>query len=175
MSRSSAASKPSSERSDDGLIAALLAVVDVGERVREAAVRAAHRLGARDPRSAVVHARVLRAFLDEGVAESDLAGTTGYGYDDAARARYESLLARVLGAERVLARLSIVSGTHAIVAAIDALAPPGGAVLAANGAPYDTLRHAIVTAPNALVARGVRYHEVPRDDANGTLQPWLVQ
>jgi len=116
----------------------------------------------------MVRARVLRAFLDEGVADSDLAGTTGYGYDDAARERYESLLARVLGAERVLARLSIVSGTHAIVAALDALTPPGGTLLAANGAPYDTLRHAIATAPNALVSRGVRYQEVPRAADGGT-------
>ncbi len=106
--------------------------------------------------------RVLRAFLEEGVAESDLAGTTGYGYDDPARERYESLLARVFRAERVLARLSIVSGTHAIVAGLDALLAPGATLLAANGAPYDTLRHAIATAPHALVARGVRYAEVPR-------------
>ncbi|MBV9440840.1 MAG: methionine gamma-lyase family protein [Candidatus Eremiobacteraeota bacterium] len=117
----------------------------------------------RDPRSVRVRARVLRAFLDEGLAESDLAGATGYGYDDAARGRYESLLARVLGAERVLARLSIVSGTHAIVAALDALVPPGATLLAANGAPYDTLRHAIVTAPHALASRGISYVEVPRD------------
>ncbi len=168
MSRSSAASKPSSGSSDDGLIAALLDGRDVGERVRAAARRASGRLNVRDPRSAAVRARVLRAFLDEGIVESDLAGTTGYGYDDAARERYESLLARVLGAERALARLSIVSGTHAIVAAVDALAPPGGTVLAANGAPYDTLRHAIVTAPGALVSRGVQYYEVPRDAGGGT-------
>jgi cystathionine beta-lyase family protein involved in aluminum resistance len=105
---------------------------------------------------------VLRAFLEEGVAESDLAGTTGYGYDDPSRDRYESLLARVFRAERVLARLSIVSGTHAIVAGLDALLAPGATLLAANGAPYDTLRHAIATAPHSLVARGVRYEEVPR-------------
>ena len=47
---------------------------------------------------------VLQAFIDEGIVESDFAGSTGYGYDDAGRARYESLLARVLGAERARAR-----------------------------------------------------------------------
>jgi cystathionine beta-lyase family protein involved in aluminum resistance len=140
----------------------LLDGADADPRVRAAALRAAPWLERRDPRSAAVRARVLRAFLDEGIAESDLAGTTGYGYDDAARERYESLLARVLRAERVLARLSIVSGTHAIVAGLDALLPPGATLLAANGAPYDTLRHAIATAPHALVSRGVRYVEVPR-------------
>ncbi len=146
------------------MIAALLdgAGITAGPRVRAAAERAAPYLERRDPRTTAIRARVLRAFLEEGVAESDLAGTTGYGYDDPARARYESLLARVLGAERVLARLSIVSGTHAIVAGLDALLAPGATLLAANGAPYDTLRHAIATAPHALVARGVRYAEVPR-------------
>ena len=144
------------------MIATLLDGLDVDARVRAAAERAAPWLERRDPRTAAVRARVLRAFLDEGIAESDLAGTTGYGYDDAARERYESLLARVLRAERVLARLSIVSGTHAIVAGLDALLAPGAVLLAANGAPYDTLRHAIATAPYALVSRGVRYAEVPR-------------
>jgi cystathionine beta-lyase family protein involved in aluminum resistance len=130
--------------------------------VLAAAERAAAWLERRDPRSNAVRARVLHAFLAEGVTESDLAGSFGYGYDDAARERYESLLARVFGAERVLARLSLVSGTHAIVAALDALVASGATLLAATGPPYDTLRHAILSAPFSLASRGVRYREVPR-------------
>lgn len=107
-----------------------------------------------------VHVNVLNAFLDEGLAESDLAGTTGYGYDDVARAHYESLVARVLGAQRALARLSIVSGTHAIVAALAACTPPGRTLLAISGSPYDTLRHAVCDAPHALTHDGVVYGEV---------------
>jgi cystathionine beta-lyase family protein involved in aluminum resistance len=144
------------------MIDELLGDIALDERVRAAARRAQPWLERRDARTVGVRARVLRAFLHEGLAESDLAGTTGYGYDDQARERYESLLARVLGAQRVLARLSIVSGTHAIVAGLDALVPAGETLLAANGAPYDTLRHAIATAPYALVSRGARYVEVPR-------------
>ena len=150
------------------MIGTLLDGFEVDPRVRAAAERAAHWLERRDPRTTAVRARVLRAFLDEGIAESDLAGTTGYGYDDAARERYESLLARMFRAERVLARLSIVSGTHAIVAGLDALVPPGATLLAANGAPYDTLRYAIATAPHSLVSRGVRYAEVPRTPGGDT-------
>jgi cystathionine beta-lyase family protein involved in aluminum resistance len=150
------------------VIELLLGASDVDPRVRAAAERAAVWLERRDPRAVAVRARVLRAFLDEGIAESDLAGTTGYGYEDAARERYESLLARVFRAERVMARLSIVSGTHAIVAGLDALVPSGAMLLAANGAPYDTLRHAIATAPYALVTRGVRYAEVPRTPSGET-------
>jgi cystathionine beta-lyase family protein involved in aluminum resistance len=139
----------------------------VGERIINAQVRAAAetalpRLLEEDPRRRAVRMRVLDAFLSEGIAESDLAGSTGYGYDDAARERYESLLARVFRAERVLARLSIVSGTHAIVASLDALLVPGALLLCANGAPYDTLRYALVDAPYSLVARGVEYAEVER-------------
>jgi len=108
-----------------------------------------------------VRARVLGAFEAEGVAESDLWGTLGYGYDDAARARYESLLARVLGAERVLARLSLVSGTHAIVAALEACVAHGERLVVATGKPYDTLRNALVDAPHSLRSRGIGYEEVP--------------
>ena len=150
------------------MIETLLRGIEVDPRVVAAAERAAPWLEHRDPRTTAVRARVLRAFLDEGIAESDLAGTTGYGYDDPARERYESLLARVFRAEAVLARLSIVSGTHAIVAGLDALLAPGAVLLAANGAPYDTLRHAIATAPYALVSRGVRYVEVPRTAGGDT-------
>jgi cystathionine beta-lyase family protein involved in aluminum resistance len=135
-------------------------------RVRDAALRAEARTAtlAYDAQRAVA-LNVLQAFLDEGIAESDLAGTVGYGYDDAARARYESLLARVLGAERALARISLVSGTHAIVAALAACTPPGRTLLSISGAPYDTLRNAICDAPHALVTHGSVYREIPlRDD-----------
>ncbi len=148
------------------MIDALLARFPVSERVATAARRAAERVdpNARADVRASVHANVLGAFADEGVAESDFAGGFGYGYDDAARARYESLLARVFGAERALARLSFVSGTHAIVTALDACLPQGGRLIAAAGRPYDTLRNAVVDAPHSLVERGVLYDEVPLRD-----------
>jgi cystathionine beta-lyase family protein involved in aluminum resistance len=117
--------------------------------------------GARAVEQATVRARVLRAFMDEGIAESDLAPAYGYGYDDPARARYESLLARIFGAERALARLSLVSGTHAIVTAVEACLPPNGRLICAAGRPYDTLRNALVEADYAIARRGARYAEVP--------------
>ena len=96
------------------MIDAILGGRRVDPKVRAAAETALPRLLEADPRRRAVRMRVLEAFLAEGVAESDLAGSTGYGYDDAARDRYESLLARVFRAERVLARLSIVSGTYVV-------------------------------------------------------------
>ena len=150
------------------MIEAILGTRAVGARVRAAAERALPSLNERDPRRTAVRMRVIDAFLAEGIAESDLGGTTGYGYDDPARDRYESLLARIFRAERVLARLSIVSGTHAIVAALDALLPSGAQLLAVNGAPYDTLRFALVDAPFSLVSRGARYAEVDRTPTGET-------
>jgi len=140
----------------------------IAGRVRDAALRAEETTAPLTyPAQQRVAAGVLQAFLDEGLAESDLAGTTGYGYDDAARERYESLLARVLGAERVLGRLSIVSGTHAIVAALAACTPRGRTLLSISGPPYDTLRNAICDAPNALVREGIEYREIPLLDGGG--------
>jgi cystathionine beta-lyase family protein involved in aluminum resistance len=143
--------------------------------VRAAAERALPRLHEHDDRRPEIRMRVVDAFLAEGIAESDLAGATGYGYDDPARDRYESLLARVFEAERVLARLSLVSGTHAIVAALEALCVPGELLLCANGAPYDTLRYALADAPHALASRGVAYAEVPRTPIGATDLPALAQ
>ncbi len=146
------------------MIDALLARFDVAPAIAEAARRAYARTNDANPREKIdgeVRANVLRAFYDEGIAEHDLAGTFGYGYDDAARGAYESLLARIFGAERVLARLSFVSGTHAIVAALDACLPHAGTLVCATGRPYDTLRNAIAQAPHSLVARGVTYREAP--------------
>ncbi len=131
-------------------------------RVRQAAIEAYARTERLTyPAADRVAVKVLQAFLDEGIVESDLAGTTGYGYDDAARARYESLLCRVFGTQNALARLSIVSGTHAIVAALAACTRPGTALLSISGPPYDTLRNAICDAPYCLVSTGVRFREVP--------------
>jgi len=146
----------------------ILAGREFDPRVIAAAKNAAPQLTPRtDPTRTAIRLRVLDAFYAEGVDESDLAGTTGYGYDDPARARYESLLARYFRAEAVLARLSIVSGTHAIVATLAACVRPGEAILCANGAPYDTLRNAIVTAKHSLVSDGRTYDEVAlKSDGN---------
>lgn len=114
-----------------------------------------------------VKANLLAAFLDAGLCETDLAGSTGYGYDDAARSGYERLLAHVFGAQRVLARLSIVSGTHAIVAALAACVPPGATLLSITGRPYDTLRNAIADHSQSLAAGGIGYREAALTQSGG--------
>ncbi len=143
------------------MIAQLCERFAIDGRVREAAHSAYERTASLSyDAQRRVQLAVLEAFLHEGLVESDLSGSTGYGYDDAARVRYESLLARVFGAERALARLSIVSGTHAIVAALAACTPPQTTLLSISGPPYDTLRNAICDAPHALITAGIEYREV---------------
>ncbi|HEY0798064.1 MAG TPA: methionine gamma-lyase family protein [Candidatus Baltobacteraceae bacterium] len=145
------------------MIEALLERFEIHPDVAQAARRAQARVVRTDLHAAIrdrVETKVLAAFLAEGITQSDLTGTLGYGYGDAARDCYESLLARVLGAERALARLSLVSGTHAIVTALAACVPPGCLLVSATGRPYDTLRNAIVEAPGSLQAQGVAYEEV---------------
>ncbi len=144
------------------MIDRLCQIFQVADPVRSAAARAYERV--RDLRydaQATVKSNVLHAFLEEGVNESDLAGSSGYGYDDAARERFEALLARIFGTERALARLSIVSGTHAIVTSLAACIPPGRRLIAVSGRPYDTLRNAICDAPYSLLSQGVLYDEIP--------------
>ncbi|HVN68743.1 MAG TPA: methionine gamma-lyase family protein [Candidatus Binatia bacterium] len=143
------------------MIAGLCDAFGIDGALRQKALAAYERVaGVRYDAQRRVGQRVLAAFLEEGIVESDFAATTGYGYDDAGRRRYESLLARVLGAERALARLSIVSGTHAIVAALAACTPPGKTLLSISGRPYDTLRNAICDAPHSLASSGIEYREV---------------
>ena len=135
----------------------------IHDAVRAAAETALPRLLVEDPRRRAIRMRVLEAFLAEGIAESDLAGSTGYGYDDAARERYESLLARIFHAERVLARLSIVSGTHAIVAALDALLVPGQRLLVRE---RRAVRHVALRARRRAAFAGRARHRVRRGRAH---------
>lgn len=147
----------------------------IAGELREAALRAEARIAAiYYEAQATIAANLLGAFVDAGVAESDLWGSTGYGYDDSAFACYQSLLQRIFGAERAFARLSLVSGTQAIVAAIAACVRSNQTLLSISGTPYDTLRSAIAEAPHSLRESGVRYAEIPllgaRVDVDATLE-----
>ena len=134
----------------------------VARRCARPPKRALPRLTLEDPRRRASECACSKRFSPKGSPRATSPERPATATTTPRATRYESLLARVFRAERVLARLSIVSGTHAIVAALDALVEPGARLLCANGAPYDTLRHALVDAPYSLVARGVDYAEVPR-------------
>ena len=87
--------------------------------------------------------KVMQAFQDNRVSDACFAGTTGYGYDDLGRETLDRIYAQIFRTEAALVRTGFVNGTHALTAAMYALVGPGDTILAATGAPYDTLRCAI--------------------------------
>ena len=107
--------------------------------------------------------KVLSTYIRHQVSETHFIPTTGYGYGDRGRDALDEILADIMGAEDALIRHSIVSGTHAIAIALFAILRPGDTLLAATGAPYDTLEKVIGhTEPSAgsLAEYGVKYSQV---------------
>ena len=108
--------------------------------------------------------KVLAAFQECQVSEALLAGSTGYGYDDGGRESVDRLFADVFGCESAAVRLQWVSGTHAIASALRGNLRPGQTLLAATGAPYDTLLPLIGYPEDyqgSLRSFGVGYKEIP--------------
>ena len=108
--------------------------------------------------------KVLSAFIENRVSESHFVPTTGYGYGDRGRDTLDCVFAQAMGAEDALVRHSIVSGTHAITVALFGVLRPGDILLAATGAPYDTLDGVIgakAHSDGSLADYGVGYREVP--------------
>jgi cystathionine beta-lyase family protein involved in aluminum resistance len=128
----------------------------------------------RDVREQIAHAadanflKVLAAFQDCQISEAVLAGSTGYGYDDGGRESVDRLFANVFGCESAAVRLQWVSGTHAIASALRGNLKPGQTLLAATGAPYDTLLPMIGYPEDyqgSLRSFGISYKEVPLDQS----------
>lgn len=120
--------------------------------------------------------KVLSAFIRHRVSEGHFAATTGYGCGDRGRDALDEILADIMGAEDALIRHSIVSGTHAIGIALFAMLRPGDTLLAATGAPYDTLEQVIghkVPCAGSLAEYGVGYREVPLNAAQAPDLPGI--
>ena len=107
--------------------------------------------------------KVMAAFQNNRVSDACFAGTTGYGYDDLGREVLDKIYAEIFHTEAALVRLQFVNGTHALTAAMFALAKPGEKILAVTGLPYDTLRTAIGLSGDAfgsLKFYGIDYGQV---------------
>lgn len=121
--------------------------------------------------------KVLAAFRRHRVSETDLWGTTGYGYGDLGRDKLDAIFAQAFGGDDALVRSQFVSGTHAISTVLFALLRPGDTLLFIGGPPYDTLRAVIGTRnrPPAgnLISIGVHYEEIPFGP-DGTLDEQLL-
>lgn len=107
--------------------------------------------------------KVLDAFHAVKASESDLQGTTGYGYDDIGRDHLEEIYAHAFKAEDALVRPQIISGTHAITLALQSTLKYGDELLYITGNPYDTLLEVIGINGNgieSLQEHGVSYNKV---------------
>ena len=87
--------------------------------------------------------KVLDAFHKYELSESDLNGTTGYGYNDIGRDKIEKIYSYIFGSEDALVRTQIISGSHAISIGLQALLRPNDIMLCISGTPYDTLHEVI--------------------------------
>src|SRR5690625_4039216 len=107
--------------------------------------------------------KVLHAFRDHRVSDSDFNPTTGYGYDDYGREKLEAVYASIFGTEDALVRSQIMSGTHAISTALFGVLRPGDELLYITGKPYDTLDEVIgweSHVPGSLVDFGISYQHL---------------
>ncbi|MFZ5651149.1 MAG: aminotransferase class I/II-fold pyridoxal phosphate-dependent enzyme [Bacillota bacterium] len=109
------------------------------------------------------HKKILGEFINARVCDFHLKGSTGYGYNDAARDKLEELYARVFRSESSLVRGQIISGTHAIALCLFGVLRPGDELLSVQGTPYDTLVKMIGISgkePGSLKELGVKYSQV---------------
>ena len=106
--------------------------------------------------------KVLDAFHEEVVCESDFTSTTGYGYNDMGRDKIEKIFAKVLGFEDALVRNQFISGSHALTVTFFALLRPGDTLLSISGTPYDTMHDVIGIKenPSSLKSFGINYKEI---------------
>ncbi|MBI3924991.1 MAG: methionine gamma-lyase family protein [Armatimonadetes bacterium] len=114
-------------------------------------------------RAAANQWRVLDALQSCGLCEGHFGGTTGYGFGDSGREALDHAVARIFGAESGRVRHQIVSGTHAISAALFGNLLPGQVLVSLTGAPYDTLAPVLghpAPAPGSLAELGIGFRQL---------------
>ena len=106
--------------------------------------------------------KVINAFREENLSESDFSSSTGYGYNDIGRDKIERIFARVLGGEDALVRNQFISGSHALTVALFALLRPNDTLLSITGLPYDTLHEVIGIKDNnsSLKSFNINYEQI---------------
>ena len=144
-------------------------MLNIDEKVRAFVNKAEQNIAADlarvDEIALVNQAKVLNAFHSFNVGQRHFAQTNGYGYDDIGRDTLADVFANAFGAESAVVSPQIVSGTHALTAALFGLLRPGDVLLSVSGEPYDTLKEAIVgKCAGSLSDYGVRYQSVALKD-----------
>jgi cystathionine beta-lyase family protein involved in aluminum resistance len=106
--------------------------------------------------------KVIEAFRDLKVRESDFYDSTGYGLGDLGRDKLEELFSKIFDAEDSLVRSQITSGTHAIAIVLFSLLKPNDELISITGEPYDTIQRIIGIKKSPLSLRdiNVNYKEI---------------
>ena len=106
--------------------------------------------------------KVLNAFKENKVSETDFNSTTGYGYNDKGRETIENVFKTIFKSESALVRSQFISGSHALTVALFALLRPNDLLLSISGLPYDTLHEVIGIKDNnsSLKSFGVKYDQI---------------
>ena len=106
--------------------------------------------------------KVLQAMQDCRLSDAHFMDSTGYGYNDTGRQVLEDIFAAIFKAEAALVRPQLISGTHALAAALFGNLRPGDVLLSPVGSPYDTLETVIGIRPasGSLAEYGVIYKQV---------------
>ncbi|MCL2217790.1 MAG: methionine gamma-lyase family protein [Defluviitaleaceae bacterium] len=114
-----------------------------------------------DEIAAVNQLKILKAMQQSRLSDTFFNGSTGYGYNDEGREALEEIFTRIFKAEAALVRPQLVSGTHALAAALFGNLRPGDTLLSPVGRPYDTLEAVIGIRPEAgsLAEYGISYRE----------------
>ena len=106
--------------------------------------------------------KIIDAFKENRISETDFHGTTGYGYNDTGRDKIDSVFAKVLDSEKALVRSQFISGTHALTVTFFGLLRPGDTLLSITGLPYDTLDEVIGIKknPSSLKSFGINFNYI---------------
>ena len=107
-------------------------------------------------------AKVLDAMQTCRLSDVHFNDSTGYGYHDEGRLVLEQIFAKTFRTQAALVRPQLISGTHALAAALFGNLRPGDVLLSPVGSPYDTLESVIGIRETSGSLRefGVEYRQV---------------
>ena len=136
----------------DAHVASFVAEIEAGLAARFAKI---------DEIAAVNQLKILSAMQDARLGDSHFNDSTGYGYHDEGREVLEKIFAKIFRAEAALVRPQLISGTHALAAALFGNLRPGDTLFSPVGKPYDTLESVIGIrdAAGSLAEFGVKYRQ----------------
>lgn len=119
--------------------------------------------------------KVIEAFREAKIRESDFYDSSGYGFGDTGREKLEYVFSKIFDSEDSLVRSQISSGSHAISVVLFSLLKPGDELLSITGEPYDTIQRiiGIKNSPLSLKDINVLYKEIDMINKTEDLKKYI--